>query len=113
MAGECARNVERNPAADIQVKRGLRFRGQVVLSDGKPIPPGMRIIIGADHAWDSQEQLLAPDGRFEFIGVPSDRYSVAPAVKGYRAEAQYRTIEHDIDDCKVVMVPVSSPPGRP
>jgi hypothetical protein len=41
-----------------------------VLSEGKPIPPGIRVTAGADQAWDSQMAGIGADGGFEFHGLP-------------------------------------------
>jgi uncharacterized GH25 family protein len=68
---------------DLVVKPAHHLRGRVVLSDGKPIPNGMRVTIGSELAWDSQTAMLPPDGRFEFFGLASGDYSVFASVKGY------------------------------
>lgn len=68
---------------DIQVKPAYRLRGRVVLSDGKPIPDGMRVTISSERAWDTQTAMLPPEGRFEFVGLARDSYSVFASVKGY------------------------------
>lgn len=81
---ECAtkRDNESIDLGDIQIKPCHRLRGRVVLSDGKPIPDGMRMTIGSDRTFDSQTAMLAADGRFEFGGLRSDSYSVFASVKG-------------------------------
>ena len=38
----------------------------MVLSDGKPIPPGMRVTVGTNQAWDNQMAHIGADGGFEF-----------------------------------------------
>jgi Carboxypeptidase regulatory-like domain len=68
---------------DIQIKPAYRLRGKVVLSDGKPIPEGMRVTITSERAWDDQTAVLPPDGHFEFMGLAADDYSVFASVKGY------------------------------
>jgi uncharacterized GH25 family protein len=68
---------------DIQVKPAHHLRGRVVLSDGKPIPEGMRVTISPESAWDTQTAILPPDGRFEFLGLAAGSYSVWASVKGY------------------------------
>jgi hypothetical protein len=70
---------------DIVVRPAHTVRGKIVLSDGKPIPPDMRVSLGADMAWDSQIKPIAPDGSFEFRGVADGVYSLSPAVRSYRA----------------------------
>ena len=47
---------------DIQVKPAFALREELVLSDGKPVPPDTPITLGADRAWDSQMVVAGPDG---------------------------------------------------
>jgi len=68
---------------DIQIEPAYRLLGRVVLSDGKPIPEGMRVTIGSERVRDDQTAALPPDGHFEFIGLAADDYSVFASVKGY------------------------------
>jgi uncharacterized GH25 family protein len=44
---------------DIQIKRGYHLRGKVLLSDGKPLPEGMRLTIHAERTRDDQTIPLA------------------------------------------------------
>jgi protocatechuate 3,4-dioxygenase beta subunit len=68
---------------DIQLHPAYTLRGKVVLSDGKPVPPDMRMTLGAD--WSaSQVTVLAADGSFEFKGLTSAAYTLVPGVKGYK-----------------------------
>jgi hypothetical protein len=69
---------------DITIQPGHRVRGKVTLSDGAPIASGMRVRIASEKAWDAQTVQLAPDGRFEFIGVPSGKYQLFASVRGYQ-----------------------------
>jgi hypothetical protein len=97
---------------DIQLDAAHTVKGRVELSDGKPIPPGMRITIGADQAWDSQMAEIAADGSFEFHGLPTGVYGVRPAVKGYRAGSDGFGIEalvnRDIPRLVIRMDPVTA-----
>jgi hypothetical protein len=68
---------------DIQIRPAQRLQGRVVLSDGKPIPDGMRVTISSERAWDTQTAMLPPEGRFEFVGLAAGSYSVFASVKGY------------------------------
>jgi hypothetical protein len=45
-------------------------KGRVVLSDGKPIPDGMKVTISSERAWDTQIAMLPPEGLFEFGSQP-------------------------------------------
>ncbi|MEO7143518.1 MAG: carboxypeptidase-like regulatory domain-containing protein, partial [Bryobacteraceae bacterium] len=88
-------------------------RGKVVLSNGKPIPPDMRVTLSADRAWDSQIATLSPDGRFEFHGLPAGVYGLAPAVKGYRLPEGVGVealVNRDVNDVVIQMEPA---PKRP
>jgi hypothetical protein len=90
------------------------LKGQVVLSDGKPIPPGMHVSVGADQAWDSQMAEIGADGSFEFRGLPTGVYGVHPSVKGYRVGSDGFGIEalvnRDIANLVIRMDP--APPLR-
>jgi hypothetical protein len=82
---ECSskRDTEIIDVGDIQIKAAHALRGNVVLSDGKPIPEGMRVTISSERAWDSQTAILPPDGHFEFDGLAAGDYSLFASVKGY------------------------------
>jgi hypothetical protein len=96
---------------DIPIDRGFSVRGQVVLSDGKPIPDGMTATIGFGKAFDSLTVPVATDGSFMFRGLRADRYAILPSVKGYRPTANPNgpvpiAIERDVDGFKLLMDPV-------
>ena len=82
---ECATKHDKEmvDVGDIQVKPAYHLRGRVVLSDGKPIPDGMRVNIHSEHTLDGQTAMLPPDGHFEFVGLASGSYSIYASVKGY------------------------------
>lgn len=61
---------------DIRLRPSYTLRGKVVLSDGKPIPPGMHVTLGADWGMDSQMAAIAEDGTFEFRGLTNAVYSI-------------------------------------
>ena len=69
---------------DIVLTKAYTLRGKGVLSDGKPIPPDIRLTLSADRAWDNQILTIGSDGRFEARGLPVGIYSLSPAVRGYR-----------------------------
>ena len=43
---------------DLEVKAGQRLAGRVVLSDGKPVPAGTRMLLSREEAWDSQQAVV-------------------------------------------------------
>lgn len=68
---------------DVQVHHGFRLNGRVILSDGKAVPSGMRVILAADNTRDTQISSIGTGGDFEFSGLSSGSYSITPSVKGY------------------------------
>lgn len=95
---------------DIEAVPAHTIRGRIVLADGSPIPPSMRISLYPDRGGDRQVQELPPDGVFEFKGVGKGVYSLSPAVKGYRARnAEYGIeflVEGDRDNFNISLDPV-------
>lgn len=75
-------------AGTIKVEAGHKVAGRVVLSDGGAIPPGTRLLMGREAAWDTQIVELDKEGRFELHGLPTENYSVSVRVKGYRPSAK-------------------------
>jgi hypothetical protein len=59
-------------AGNLQVVRGHRIKGQIVLSDGKLVPARSRLMVSREKAWDHQVVELDRAGRFEFSGLPTD-----------------------------------------
>jgi hypothetical protein len=114
-AVECTtrRDDEVVDVGDIEIKAGHRLRGQVILTDGKSIEDGMRIIVSGHRAWDSQSALLPADGRFEFVNLRPDDYSISAGVRGYRLSNKNPNlswsveglIDRDIDDFVLLLDP--------
>jgi hypothetical protein len=108
------RDKEQVDVGDIQVKPGHRLQGHVILSDGKPIPNGMRMLIGSDRAWDIQTAALRFDGHFEFAGLAVGGYSISPAVKGYTlpdgAQEVAISIDRDVGSWTIVLTPAGRVP---
>jgi len=94
---------------EISLRTGYRLEGRVVLSDGKSIPDGMRVILTSQRVWDSQTALLDKDGRFKFLGLPQGDYSISPAVRGYSlADNQYQvqaSVQRNVDDFVISLNP--------
>lgn len=88
----------------IKLRTAYTLRGKVVLDDGNEIPPDMHITLSSDAGFDTQIATLAQDGSFEFPGLSSGVYSVAPAVRGYRASAGFSgEVLMDRDDKRIVI----------
>ena len=95
---------------DIPVRPAYTLRGQIVLSDGKPIPPNMRVNLFSDRVPDSQTQTLTPDGHFEFKGLGRGVYSLSPSVKGYEVQdtqSMELLIEGDVSNLAVWLQPAT------
>jgi hypothetical protein len=94
---------------EISLRAGYRLEGQIVLSDGKSIPDGMRVILTSQRVWDSQTALLDRQGRFRFLGLPQDNYLISPAVRGYRLADNQRdvqvSVQGNVDDFVVSLNP--------
>jgi beta-lactamase regulating signal transducer with metallopeptidase domain/uncharacterized GH25 family protein/peroxiredoxin len=75
-------------AGDLVVGPAHRVSGRVVLDDGNPIPPGTRILINREAAWDGLQIVLDQEGRFDTAGIPSGDVSLGVEVPGYRLSAR-------------------------
>ena len=94
---------------DIQLRPGYHLKGRVLLSDGKSVREGMRVIIRSERVLDSQTVILDKSGRFEFLSLPKGKYSISPAVRGYslgKGQSKVDTsIERDADDLVISLSP--------
>jgi Carboxypeptidase regulatory-like domain len=109
-----SKDKEQIDVGDIQLKPGHRLHGKVVLSDGNPLPVGMRVNIASDSAWDFQTTTIAADGRFEFTDLPSGGYSITPYVKGFSLPDGTSSIpvliDRDLDNWSVVLTRQTNTP---
>jgi hypothetical protein len=93
---------------DISVRPAYTLRGKVVLSDGKPIPPDMRINLFSDRVPDSQSLILAPSGVFEFKGLGRGVYQLEPSVRDYEArdpQSLELLIDGDVNNFEELLQP--------
>jgi hypothetical protein len=77
----------------VEVQRGHRLAGRVVLADGKAVPEGTRLVLSREDAWDSQNVTLPKDGSFAFAGLPGELYSLSVTVKGYRPSLRNQSLD--------------------
>jgi hypothetical protein len=61
-----------------------RLSGRFILTDGKPVPDGTRLLLSREEAWDSQSAVVAADGSFSFAGVPEEAVTLNARIPGYR-----------------------------
>jgi hypothetical protein len=102
---------------DIVVQPGYRLTGRVVLSDGRGIPAGARVLVSRSDAWDSQTTSVDKDGRFSFFGLPAERVSLSTNLRGYHPSPRngsfhllnpselLGTIPGDIEDLRFLFDP--------
>jgi hypothetical protein len=69
---------------NIPLEQGFKLSGRIVLSDGKPIPEGMRMLVQFDREPDTQVVMLPADGHFDLRGLVAGAYTLVPAVRGYQ-----------------------------
>jgi hypothetical protein len=93
---------------DIELRPTVSLKGQLVLSDGKPVPRGSRVTISTDQEWDSQIVDVAADGAFEVRGLAPGVVEMTAGVRGYTLE-QGRVVDalvnRDVTGFTVRMVP--------
>lgn len=85
---------------DLALEPGIALSGRVELSDGKPVPPHTRILIGRLRAWDNSEQELAADGSFQFAALPRESVEVSIRLPGYELSARNESVLRDYDDSR-------------
>jgi hypothetical protein len=95
--------------SDIQLGPGYRLEGKVLLTDGKSVPEGMRVIISSQKVWDTQTVILDKGGHFVFFSLPEGKYSIIPAVKGYSLpDGLYEveaSVEQNVNDFVISLNP--------
>jgi hypothetical protein len=76
---------ETTKVGDLIMEPTCRIAGRLVMAQGAALPPGARIMLGREDAWDTLPNVDVPsDGHFVFEGVPKERVNVSPRVKGYK-----------------------------
>jgi len=100
---------------EIQLRPGYHLEGKVLLSDGKSVPEGMRVIITSERVPDNQTAILDKSGHFDFPGLPQGIYSISPAVTGYslpdgQSEVEI-SVERNLNDFVISLNP-TTPPAR-
>ena len=67
----------------LPVEPGYRLAGHIELSDGTPLPAGLRLVLGREQAWDPQIAEVRADGSFAYEGLPAELYSLYGRIPGY------------------------------
>ena len=102
---------------DLAAEAGHKLGGQVLLADGRPIPPGTRVLVGRAAAWDDLSALVDADGRFALAGLPTEQITLGVPVRGYRLSPRNKsldttntfqlkgTVDADLTGLKVLLEP--------
>ena len=112
------RDGETTMAGELAVQPAFRIAGRLILADGTPLPPGARMMLGREQAWDQLPNVdVSPDGRFVFDGVPKESVAVSPRLKGYKLSllnpnldrlngfSVVGRVEGNIDDLVILLEP--------
>ena len=79
---------EATDLGDVTATLAYQITGQVVLADGKPIPPNTRLMLDRKLAWDTQLANIGEDGQFTITSVPREQISLYLQLPGYRLSAR-------------------------
>ena len=69
---------------DLELQPGYQISGQIVLTDGKPIPARTRLLLARQEASDYADVVLTTDGHFVFQSVPAESVSLSARLKDYK-----------------------------
>jgi hypothetical protein len=113
---------------EVSAEEGVFVRGQVVLTDGKPVPSDTRIGVGRTRAWDYVEAEVASSGAFRIGPFPREEVEISIRVPGYELSTENASLLPDYSDeraslagrlehdprLKIVLVPaVNRPRANP
>jgi uncharacterized GH25 family protein len=109
---------------DLVLGPAVPLAGRIELTDGKPVPGPLQLLISREGAWDSQKAMINSDGAFRFENVPvNEPLTFVARVPGYRLSdrTQFQQIrENSIamyveaprDDIVIYYEPDGSPADR-
>lgn len=69
---------------ELVLQPGYLVAGQILLSDGNPVPARTRLLLAREGVSDYSEAVLDAGGRFEFQKVPAGSVSLSLRLNGYR-----------------------------
>jgi hypothetical protein len=76
------KNKSMTDLGDLVLQTGCRVSGQILLTDGKPMPAHTHLLLA--WAGDYAEVVLDTNGRFEFQSVPAESVTLSARLKGYK-----------------------------
>jgi hypothetical protein len=78
---------------DLAVQPAFKVAGRIMLSDGKPVPAGTKLLLDREKAWDTTQTKLADDCSFEFTGMPAESIGLSVRIKGYQLAKNNRSLD--------------------
>lgn len=71
----------------VETVTGFDLTGKLVMTDGTPLPDGIKVLLGRDPAWDLVQTSVGDDGKFAFHNLPTETYHVTVIAKGLMVDA--------------------------
>jgi beta-lactamase regulating signal transducer with metallopeptidase domain len=84
---------ETTDAGDLVAMPAHRLAGRVVLADGQPLPPKVRLLVSREIAWDSMQITLDAGGSFDVSCIPDELINLSARVKGYHVSGQNGSVD--------------------
>jgi uncharacterized GH25 family protein len=76
---------------DLELGPAVALAGRIELTDGKPVPGPLQLLVSREGAWDSQKAMVEGDGKFSFENVPvNEPLTFVARVPGYRLSDRTR-----------------------
>jgi hypothetical protein len=76
---------------DLELGPAVALAGRIELTDGRPVPGPLQLLISREGAWDSQKAMVEGDGKFAFENVPvNEPLTFVARVPGYRLSDRTR-----------------------
>jgi hypothetical protein len=86
-------NGETTDLGDQDVVPGLRLGGKVQTRHGEPVPKGLKVRVGYDSAWDSQESGVDEAGAFTLDGLSKGQIEVSLDQRNWRLAGVNRSLD--------------------
>jgi hypothetical protein len=88
---------------ELEVRPSHTLAGRLELTDGKPVPGPLQLMIDREGAWDAQTAIVERDGKFRFENVPdSEAVTFSARVPGYRLSGD-RNYHQVLNDTSLAM----------
>ena len=84
---------ETTDLGDRDVVEGLRLAGKVQTRTGEPLPKGMKVRVGYDSAWDSQEAAVDGTGGFTLDGLSKGQIEVSLSQRNWQLAGVNRSLD--------------------